>query len=87
MEPTPGANQQIYKTYCTLTPEQALALFRESHQTTLQWIESLSAEDLVTPGRYAWMNNNTLMAYLNSVTAAHYAWALKEVKKVFNKRA
>ena len=83
----PALNQQIYTTYCTLTPEQALGLFRESHQNTLLWIESLSDADLITPGRYEWMNHNTLMAYLNSVTAAHYIWALKEAKKALSKSA
>jgi hypothetical protein len=78
----PALNQQIYEKYCTLISEQALELFRESHQNTLQWIETLAETDLITPGLFPWMNNNTLMAYLNSVTAAHYVWALKEAKKV-----
>jgi hypothetical protein len=83
----PALNQRIYETYCDLAPEQALSLFRESHQSVLQWIETLSDTDLTAPGLYRWMNENTLMAYLNSTTAAHYVWALKEAKKVLKGRS
>jgi hypothetical protein len=77
----PALNQHIYEKYRGLTPEQVLAQFRESHQKTIQFIENLSDADLTAPGLYAWMNQNTLMAYLNSTTAAHYVWALKEARK------
>jgi hypothetical protein len=78
----PALNQHIYEKYHHLTPEQALALFHESHQKTEQFIETLSDADLTNPGLYKWMNQNTLMTYLNSATAAHYVWALKEIKKI-----
>jgi hypothetical protein len=78
----PALNQAIFEKHRHLTAEQALALFHESHQKTVQFVENLSESDLSTPGLYTWMNNNTLMAYLNANTAAHYVWALKEVKKV-----
>jgi hypothetical protein len=61
--------------------DKVLTMFRESHQKTVQFIETLPDADLTAPGLYAWMNQNTLMAYLNSTTAAHYVWALKEAKK------
>jgi hypothetical protein len=77
----PALNQSIYEKYRDLTPEQALALFRESHQKTIEFIENLPDTDLAVPGLYPWMNKNTLMAYLNANTAAHYAWALKDAKK------
>jgi hypothetical protein len=41
----------------------------------------LSEAELTTPGLYKWMNKNTLMAYLNANTAAHYVWAVKDAKK------
>lgn len=77
----PALNQAIYKKYRSLAAEQALAMFRESHQKTLELIESLPDADLTIPGLYRWMNQNTLIAYLNSITAAHYVWALKDAKK------
>jgi hypothetical protein len=78
----PALNQHIYEKHQHLTPEQVLTLFRESHQKTVQFIENLSEADLTTPGLYKWMNQNTLMAYLNANTAAHYVWALRDCKKV-----
>jgi hypothetical protein len=78
----PALNQHIYEKYHDLTAEQALAQFRESHKKAIDFIENLSDVDLTQPGLYAWMNQNMLMAYLNSTTAAHYVWALKEAKKV-----
>ena len=77
----PALNQAIYEKHHALTPEQTLALFRQSHQNTIQFIENLTESDLTQPGLYGWMNQNSLMAYLNSVTAAHYVWAVKDAKK------
>jgi len=77
----PALNQSIYEKYSGLTAEQALAMFRESHQKTVEFIENLPDADLSTPGLYKWMNQNTLKAYLNANTAAHYVWALKDAKK------
>jgi hypothetical protein len=77
----PALNRAIYEKYCSLTPQEALCLFRESHQKTVQFIETLPEADLTTPGLHKWMNQNALMAYLNANTAAHYAWALKDAKK------
>lgn len=77
----PALNQAIYEKHRDLTPEQILSLFRESHQKTIQFIGNLPESDLTMPGLYSWMKQNTLMAYLNANTAAHYAWALKDAKK------
>jgi len=81
----PALNQHIYEKYRDLAPDRALQLFRESHQIMVQFIETLSDTDLTTPGLYKWMNQNTLIAYLNSSTAAHYVWALKEIRKILKR--
>jgi hypothetical protein len=78
----PALNQHIFEKYCQLSPEQTLAMFHESHQKTIRFIEDLPEKDLITPGLYKWMNQNTLMAYLNSITAAHYVWAIKDIRKI-----
>jgi hypothetical protein len=83
----PALNQAIYEKHQALTAEKALTLFRGSHQKTVEFVEILSDADLTTPGLYKWMNKNTLMAYLNSTTAAHYRWALKDAKKALNRRS
>lgn len=77
----PALNQAIYEKYRAWSAEEALARFRQSHRETVQFIENLPESDLTQPGLYKWMNNNTLLSYLNSITAAHYGWALKDAKK------
>ena len=77
----PALNQAIYEKHHGLTPEQTLVLFHQSHQKTIQFIENLTESDLTQPGLYRWMNQNSLMAYLNSITAAHYLWAIKDARK------
>jgi hypothetical protein len=77
----PALNQAIYEKYRLLTSQDVLTLFRESQRKTMQFIESLPEADLTAPGLYPWMKSNALLAYLNSITAAHYVWALKDAKK------
>lgn len=74
-------NQAVFETFRDLPLEEVLGMFRASHQKTVQFMEEIPESDLVTPGLYTWMNQNTLMSYLNSITAAHFVWALKECKK------
>ena len=52
-----------------------------SQQKKVKFIEEIAEDDLAAPGLHAWMNKNTLPAYLNSITATHFVWALKESKK------
>jgi hypothetical protein len=76
----PALNQHIYETYRDLPLEEALRLFRSSHRKTMELIAKLSEEDLLTPGRWPWMNQNPLIAYLNANTGSHYRWARGEIK-------
>jgi hypothetical protein len=77
----PALNQAIYEKYYGLPLDEVLKMFRASHQKTVQFMEEIPDSNLAMPGLYPWMNQNTLMSYLNSITAAHYVWALKEAKK------
>lgn len=77
----PEVNQNIYEKYEKLPLDDIFDRFKASHSKTVQFIESLSDLELTTPGLYPWMNRNTLLAYLNSITGSHYLWALKEIKK------
>jgi hypothetical protein len=77
----PALNRSIFEKYRDLAPESVLAMFRQSHRDTVQFIQDLPDADLTTHGLFPWMNQNTLLAYLNSATAAHYLWARKEIIK------
>jgi hypothetical protein len=76
----PALNQHIYEQHCHLSAGQALALFRQSHAETLRFIESLPEDELTTPGYYAWLKDSSLLVYLNANTAAHYRWAVKDIR-------
>jgi len=78
----PALNQSIYEKHQNLSLQTVLTLFRESHQKTVQFIHQLSDADLTTPGLYAWMNQNTLLAYLKANTSSHYIWAIKDCQKI-----
>ncbi len=77
----PALNQAIYERFHARPLDEVLSLLRTSQRKTEKFIEDVSDADLTTPGLYPWMNKNTLLAYLNSITAAHFVWALKECKK------
>jgi hypothetical protein len=83
----PALNEKIRAKHSGRTLDEILTLFRDSYHQITQTIESLSEDQLFTPGLYPWMNKNTLGAYFVSSTSSHYRWARKEMKKGFNKSA
>jgi hypothetical protein len=76
----PALNQRIYETYRDAPLEEVLKLFRSSHRKTMDLVAALPEADLFTPGRWSWMNQNTLSAYINANTGAHYRWARTEIR-------
>jgi uncharacterized protein (TIGR03083 family) len=77
----PALNQSIYEKHRDRPLDEMLNLFRASYRQVMAIIESLSEEDLFTPGRFPWMNKNTLAAYFVSCTSSHYRWARTEIRK------
>jgi hypothetical protein len=77
----PALNLHIYEAYRDLSLKQILEMFRFSHHRTMDLIAALSEADLFTPGRWPWMNQNTLTAYINANTGSHYRWAREEIRK------
>jgi hypothetical protein len=77
----PALNQAIYEGYRDMPLDEVMSAFEASHAQTLALIESLSEEALTTPGLYAWMNQNSLIAYLAANGSSHYVWARKELSK------
>lgn len=77
----PVLNKRIYETYRDRSLEEVITKFRTSHQELQVLIDSLSEEDLFTPGLYGWMRQNKLSAYFKSCGSSHYHWALTEMRK------
>ena len=76
----PALNRQIFETYCERSLNEAHALLADSHRQVEAMLEGLSEEQIFTPARYSWMNQNALAAYFVSCTSSHYRWALNEIR-------
>lgn len=77
----PALNEAIYQKYRDDSWDTVWQAKARSYDETYALVQSLSEEELFTPGLQPWMNKNTLAAYFNSCTAAHYRWAAKEIKR------
>lgn len=60
--------------------EEALEQFKESHRKVIELIESMSNEELFQKNAFDWVGGSTIGSYFVSVTASHYDWAMKKIK-------
>ncbi|MBA4370877.1 MAG: hypothetical protein C0418_04785, partial [Coriobacteriaceae bacterium] len=58
----PALNAQIRAAWAPLPGDEVLARAAASYAETIATIERLADDDLFTPGRWPWMNRNTLAA-------------------------
>ncbi len=77
----PALNDKIFKEHKDEPAEDVLMKFQQSYQQTLGLLNSISAQDLFTPGLHKWQNKNMLAAYFKSCMSSHYLWARKEITK------
>ena len=77
----PALNQVIYEKHRDRSLADVLDAFGASYRQIMAWVESLSEEDLFTPGRYAWAKTNALASYVISCTSSHDRWARTELRK------
>ena len=82
----PALNQQIYEQYQDWPLNKVWDALRASHRKTVDLIHSLPEADLTKPGLYAWMNQNSLIAYFTANTGSHYRWARTEMRKTLKPR-
>jgi len=76
----PALNQRIYEKHRDRPLADVLESYRASYDQVMSLVESLSEEDLFTPGRYAWAKTNALASYIASCTSSHYRWARTELR-------
>ena len=77
----PALNQVIYERHRDQSLADVLDAFGDSYRQIMAWVESLSEEDLFTPGRYDWAKTNALASYVISCTSSHDRWARTELRK------
>ena len=59
--------------------EEALEQFKESHRKVMELIESMSNEELFQKNAFDWVGGSTIGSYFVSVTASHYDWAMIKI--------
>ena len=77
----PALNQDIYERYRDARLEDVRKQLDASHKRMLEVAESLSEEELFTPGLHKWTGVSTLASYFNSCAAAHYRWARTGIRR------
>lgn len=79
-------NIEFWKKHQDTTLLKAKKILNDSHNQLMIVINKYSNEELFTKGFYSWTGTTSLGQYCLSVTASHYDWALKKIKKVINKK-
>jgi len=82
----PALNEVIRQKHLARPLKEVRAMYGASYRQIMEKIETLSEEELFTPGLYPWMNKNTLAAYFTSCTSSHYRWAREEIRKGLKKK-
>jgi hypothetical protein len=81
----PALNHAIYLRCRDQPLDEVLDRFRASHCQTLELIQTLSAEDLAQPGRFAWTGHHALCGFISANCGNHYRWALTAMRKTLLK--
>ena len=78
---TPALNKWIQEEYQIVDLATVKKLFKESYIEVQKIIEHHTDTELFEKKRYHWTGSTSLGVYLIGATSAHYAWALKLIKK------
>lgn len=74
-------NQRIFEQHKDESSAEAAQAFATSHKQVVALIQSLSEEELFTPGHYDWLGKATLEASIQANTYNHYQWATKLIRQ------
>ena len=78
---TPRLNRAIFERHRDRPLDEVVAWFRSAREEMRGVIESLTDEQLFTPGRFAWTRKNTLGTYFVSATSSHDLWARTRIAR------
>lgn len=73
-------NQRIFLEHQAQSPAETAQALAASHEQVVALIQTLSEEELFTPGRYGWLGKATLEASIRANTYNHYRWATKLIR-------
>jgi hypothetical protein len=76
-------NQAIYEQHGDQPLAEVLESFRSSYREAIALVESLSDEELFTPGFFAWTRPKALASFVIPNMCEHYRWARTTLRKGF----
>ena len=72
-------NDDIFRAWQGATWEAVMTRWGETSAAARALVESMTDEELFTPGRYAWSGTGSAAEYAWECTGGHYAWARGEL--------
>lgn len=78
---TPRLNRDIQARHRDRPWDEVRMDFDRGHREIVALVESLSEEQLLEPGHFAWTGGNALTTYLGANTASHYRFGIKVLKR------
>ncbi len=78
---TPRLNKEIWRRHRDKPWMQVRHDFDASYREILELAQSLSENQLLNPGRFAWTGKNPLTTYLGANTVSHYRTATSILKR------
>jgi hypothetical protein len=78
---TPKLNRAIWVKHRSRSPASVRADFDSGYSRIVEIVESLSAEQLLRPGHFAWTGKHALTTYLGANTASHYRFAIRVINR------
>ena len=72
-------NLVFYNRCQTISEEEALEKFKDSHKRVMEALDTFSQEELFTNTFYPWVGGSCIGGYFISTTSSHYDWAMKKI--------
>lgn len=76
----PKLNIELWQKHQSTSFEDALDLFKTSHQSVLTLTQKFSNDELFSNKHFAFTGAINLGSYVVSSTCSHYVWAIKQLK-------
>lgn len=73
-------NQQIYQRHRDRDLSNVRHEFQRSYQQIVETVRQMPEEAMFEVGRYAWLGQSNLVAYVLANTANHYRWAKGQIR-------
>ncbi len=72
-------NERIYLRHKDQTLEEVLAYYQETHRQFMEMVREMSEDEMLTPGRYAFIGKGTVYSWLG-LYAGHDRWAKSHLR-------